>query len=120
VKLLPDEMYPATLATGLGAAGIEATTVATLGLAGRADADMFATAVAGGYVVLTEDVGDFSRLAAECITSGNHHHGLLIALSSRFSRRPAGITPLVAAIKAIAHEQFDDRVVYLDRPQAVQ
>lgn len=120
VKLLLDEMYPAALATGLEAVGIEATTLATLGLAGRADADVFASAVAGGYVVLTENVGDFTRIAAGYITSGHHHHGLLIALSSRFSRRPAGITALVAAITAIAHAQLDDRVVYLDRRHAAE
>jgi predicted nuclease of predicted toxin-antitoxin system len=119
VKLLLDEMYPATLAMGVNAAGIEAITVADLGLAGCVDADVFATGVADGYVVLTENVGDFTRLAAECITRGQHHRGLLIALSSRFSRRPAGIRAIIAAIKAIAHEQLDDRFVYLDRrPEA--
>jgi hypothetical protein len=40
---------------------------------------------------------------------------VLIALSSRFSRRPAGIGPLMAAIRAIAGEQLDDRLVYLRR-----
>jgi hypothetical protein len=115
VKLLLDEMYPAALAAGLARAGIEATTAANLGLAGRTDADVFATAFADGDVLHTENVGDFTRLAAEHIASGNHHPGLLIALSSRFSRRPAGLTALIAAIKAIAHEQLNDRVVYLRR-----
>jgi hypothetical protein len=40
---------------------------------------------------------------------------VLIALSSRFSRRPADIGPLVAAIQAIADGQIADRVVYLDQ-----
>jgi hypothetical protein len=39
VKLLLDEMYPATLAAGLKAAGIEAITVAPVGLGGRSDAE---------------------------------------------------------------------------------
>ncbi len=108
-------MYPAAPARGLAAVGIEATTVATLGLAGHTDSDVFATAVAGGYAVLTEDVGDFTRIAAEYITTGSHHCGLLIALSTRFSRRPAGVAPLIAAIKAIADQQLDDRVCYLTR-----
>lgn len=113
MKLLLDEMYPATLAAGLNAAGIEAVTVANLGLASRADDDVFAAAVADGYAVLTENVGDFTRLAAEYIANGNHHHGLLIALSSRFSRRPVGIRPLIAAIKVVVRQELDDRVVYL-------
>jgi hypothetical protein len=113
VKLLLDEMYPPALPAIPEAAGIEANTAAALGLAGHADAEVFAAAVVGGYVVLTENVGDFTRIAAEHITGGHHHHGLLVALSSRFSRRPAGIAALVAAIKAIAVEHLDDRVVFL-------
>jgi hypothetical protein len=115
VKILVDEMYPAALAEGLQAAGIEASTVATLKLAGSPDAEVFAAAVAGAYTVLTENVGDFTRIAAEHSTAGGHHHGLLIALSSRFSRRPAGLHPLIAAIQAVADEQIDDRVIYLER-----
>lgn len=115
MKLLLDEMYPAALTTGLQAVGIDATTVAVLGLAGRADVDVFATAVAGGYAVLTENVGDFTRIAADCHSSGGHHYGLLIALSSRFSRRPAGIARLVAAVTAIADEHLADRTAYLTR-----
>ena len=116
MKLLVDEMYPAVLADGLQAVGIQATTVSALKLAGRSDAEVFAEAVAAGYTVLTENVGDFTRIAAEHSTGGSHHHGCLIALSSRFSRRPHGIQPLIAAIQAVVNEQLDDRIVYLGRP----
>jgi hypothetical protein len=40
---------------------------------------------------------------------------VLIALSSRFSRRSAGIAQLAAAIDAVATEQLADRVLYLER-----
>lgn len=113
MRVLLDEMYPARLAAGLRAVGIEASTVAEFGLAGGADAEVFAAAVAGGHVVLTENVGDFTRLAAEHNAAGGHHHGLLIALSSRFSRQPAGAATLIAAVKDAAEESFDDRVIYL-------
>jgi hypothetical protein len=116
VKVLLDEMYSAKLAAGLRAAGIDATTVADLGLAGSADADVFASALASGYAVLTENVGDFTRLAADHSSAGDHHHGVLIALSSRFSRQPAGSAALVAAVKDAAQESLDDRVVYLKAP----
>jgi len=116
VKILVDEMYPATVADELNAAGIEATTVADLRLAGASDPEVFDAATAGDYSVLTENVGDFTRIAAEHSTSGHHHPGVLIALSSRFSRRPAGIPSLIAAIEAVADEQINDRVVYLGRP----
>jgi predicted nuclease of predicted toxin-antitoxin system len=116
VKILADEMYPAIVADALRAAGIDAATAADLRLAGTSDQEVFGAAVAGGFAVLTENVGDFARIAAEHSTAGDHHHGVLIALSSRFSRRPAGIGPLIAAIQAIADEQISDRVVYLERP----
>jgi len=52
-------------------------------------------------------------LPATTSNAGLHYPGVLIALSSRFSRRPSGINTLVAAIGAIAAEQIDGRVVYL-------
>lgn len=113
MKLLLDEMYPAALATGLRQVGIDATTVAELGRTGSADGELFSAAVAFGYAVLTENVSDFTRFAAEHSIAGGHHHGLLIALSSRFSRRPAGIAALVAGVKAAAEEPWDDGIVYL-------
>jgi hypothetical protein len=113
VKVLVDEMYPPTVAEALRAVGIDATTVAELRLAGASDPEVFGAAVAGGYCVLTENVGDFARIAAEHSTGGGHHNGLLIALSSRFSRRPAGLQPLVSAIQAAAGQQTEDRVIYL-------
>ncbi len=116
MKLLLDEMYPPTLAEALRAAGIETITVADLQLRGGSDPEVFAAATAGGYVLLTENVGDFTRIAAEHSTSGAHHHGLLIALSSRFSRRPSSATPLAAAITATAKQDLRDRVIYLEIP----
>ena len=111
MKILVDEMYPGIVAGALEAAGIEAATVADLRLAGTSDPEVLAAAA--GYSVLTENVGDFARIAAERSTAGGHHPGVLIALSSRFSRRPGGIGPLVAAIQAVDGEEIADRVVYL-------
>jgi hypothetical protein len=93
--------------------------VAAPRLAGASDAEVFGAAVAGGYAVLTENVADFAPIAAEHSTGGGHHHGLLIALSSRFSRRRAGIPPLVAAIQMIANEQIEDRVIPRARPAPI-
>lgn len=113
MKLLLDEMYPPALADALGEAGIDAVTVADLRLTGTPDLEVFAAARAEGRAVLTENVADFTRLAAEHATSGDDHAGLLIALSSRFSRRPAGLKPLAAAIQKVTDENIDDRVIYL-------
>jgi hypothetical protein len=115
MRLLLDEMYPPALADALRRAGIEAGTASEFGLAGRSDPDLFATAVAEGLIVLTENVADFARIAAEHLTAGRHHPGVLVALSSRFSRRPAGMGTLVASIRTISEQQLQDRVVYLQR-----
>lgn len=117
MRLALDEMYPPALAQELRTAGVDALTVAELGLAGRSDPDVFAAAVAQRRVLLTENVGDFARIAADHLTRGGHHPGVLIALSSRFSRRPAGRPTLVAALLAVVGEPLDDRVVYLRRGQ---
>lgn len=111
--MLLDEMYPGRLGALLNEAGIEATTVAAIGLAGRPDADIFAAAVDRGCAVVTENVGDFARLAAEYSTTGRHHYGLLIALSSRFSRQSAGSSALAAAVIEAVRQPLDDRVLYL-------
>ena len=113
MKVLVDEMYPAAVAEALRASGIDASTIADLRLGGAPDAEIFVATVAGGLCVLTENVGDFARIAADHSTGRGHHPGLLIALSSRFARRSAGLQPLVDAIRAIAGEQIEDRVIYL-------
>jgi len=115
VKLLLDEMYPARLAEALRTANIDAVTVTELALAGRSDLDVFVAAVADGHVLLTENVADFAHIAADHVTAGHHHPGVLIALSSRFSRRPAGRGALVAAVLTAAGEPLEDRVVFLQR-----
>jgi predicted nuclease of predicted toxin-antitoxin system len=115
VRLLLDEMYSSALAEALQAVGIDATTASALRLSGAADSAVFAAAVSGDYVVLTENVGDFARIAAEHATAGGSHPGVLIALSSRFSRRAAYTSRLVAAIAAVAKQSLTDRIVYLER-----
>ena len=116
MKLLLDEMYPPRLAQVLRSLDIEASTAGELGLMGRSDPELFAMAAAEGYVLLTENVADFARIAAEHLGAGGHHAGVLIALSSRFSRRPAGITTIAAAVQALATEVVRDRVLYLKAP----
>lgn len=106
-------MYPPALADALRGVGISACTVAELRMTGCSDAELFAAAVADDYVLLTENVADFMRISAEHVTAGRRHPGLLIALSSRFSRRPSGIGPLAEAVRAVARDMLEDRVVYL-------
>lgn len=116
MRVLLDEMYADKLAVALRDSGIDAATVSELGLTGRSDTDVFAAVANGGYSVLTENVSDFARISAEHVAAGGHHSGVLIALSSRFSRRPAGYGAIVAAVAAVRAEQLDDRLMYLEHP----
>lgn len=116
MRLLLDEMYADAHAEALRASDVDAETVIELGLAGSSDPEILAAAVARERALLTENVADFTRISAEHLSAGQHHGGMLIALSSRFSRRPAGIPSLVEAILAIAGQELTDRVVYLSAP----
>ncbi len=69
------------------ATGIDVVTVSGLGMAGTPDLDVFTYAVTEKRTALTENVADFVAIAAQHSTTGDHHHGLLIALSNRFLRR---------------------------------
>lgn len=68
-----DEVYPPALAEALRDRGIDTATIAETGLAGRSDLDVFSAATEDGRVVVTENVSDFARIAADCLTSANHH-----------------------------------------------
>lgn len=116
MRILLDEMYSAALVKQLASHGIEAVTAVDLGLAGLSDYDLLEAAAAGGYVLLTENASDFSRIVAERVAGGGHHPGVLMALSSRLSRRPSGIPSIAAAIGATANEELEDQLVYLKGP----
>lgn len=109
-------MYSALHADALRGAGIQAATVIELGLAGSSDPEIFAAALAEESALLTENVADFTRISAEHLLAGQHHPGVLIALSSRFSRRPTGIAALVAAVTDITKKSTTDCVIYLQAP----
>jgi predicted nuclease of predicted toxin-antitoxin system len=116
LKLLLDEMYPPALARALHAVGIDAITIIELGMAGTADPDVFAYAIAHNRPVLTENVADFVTIAAQHSTTGARHPGLLIALSNRFSRRASRRAAIVKAIQAHQAEGLTDRIIYLEVP----
>ena len=116
MKLLLDEMHSPGLAEALRTAGVDARTVIELGLAGSSDPEVFAAAIADGRTLLTENLADFTRISADHLVAGQHHPGVLIVLSSRFSRRAAGIRPLVIAIRDVADQQLTDCLVYLHAP----
>lgn len=111
-------MCPPALAADLQAAGIDAISIDELGLAGTADPDVFARAIADSRALLTESVADFVAIAAQHSSTGKRHPGLLIALSNRFSRRPSGHRGIADAVSAHQSEELEDRIVYLTDPTA--
>jgi len=117
LRLLLDEMYASVHAEALRAVDVDTLTVIELGLAGSSDPDVIAAAVAQGRALLTENVADFTRISAEHLSAGQHHPGVLIALSSRFSRRSAGIPSLVQAILGVAGRELTDCLIYLSVPR---
>jgi hypothetical protein len=99
VKLLLDEMYPARLAQALRDRGADAEGVdERSSLRGLSDEELLVVAAREGRALVSENVADFMRLYGEWGGAGRRHAGIVIALSSRFSRTPAGYEVLVDSL----------------------
>jgi hypothetical protein len=106
VKLLLDEMYPARLARALRERGADAEGVDERApLRGLADEELLALAAREGRALVSENVADFLRLYGEWGAAGRRHAGIVIALSSRFSRTPAGHEVLVGSLVELCAER---------------
>ncbi len=121
MKLLLDEMYPARLAGALRERGIDAEGVDERSpLRGLADEELLAIAADEGRTLVSENVADFMRLYGEWGAAGRRHGGIVIALSSRFSRTPAGYEVFVGSLVELcerrpADEALADAVYFLSR-----
>lgn len=119
MKLLLDEMYPARLAGALRERGIDAEGVDERGpLRGLADEELLVIAAREGRGLVSENVADFMRLYGEWGAAGRRHAGIVIALSSRFSRTPSGYEVLVGSLVEFCAqrpepEAFADAVHFL-------
>ena len=88
LKLLLDEMLNPSVADQLRQRGHDVVAVAeSPGLRGQPDEVILAVAQAGGRVVVTEDRGDFRRLAAAEASAGRPYPSLILAGPRRWSRR---------------------------------
>ena len=99
VRLLLDEMYPPRLAELLRQLGHDVVAVVAVPeLVGADDHTVLDAAAAEGRCVVTENVRDFAVLIGHMA-----HAGVLFVHGRRWSRGPAGIQHLVAALdKAIS------------------
>jgi hypothetical protein len=97
--LLLDEMYPPALAQQLRTSGHDVVAVldVEVGLAARTDEDVLTWADRNGRCIVTENVGDFARLAQQ----GFRHSGLVLVSSRRFPRTANGLHRLATALEAL-------------------
>lgn len=122
MRLLLDEMYPAHLARALRERAMDVTGVDERDpLKGLADEELLVIAAREERAIVSENVSDFMRLYGEWAAAGRDHAGVVIALSSRFSRTPAGYETLVTALAELCSERSDrdplrNAVHFLTRP----
>lgn len=87
MRLLLDEMHAPAIALALTEAGFDVVAVAVdPSLRGSSDADLLDHAATTGRALVTENVGDFSVLAAARAVDGDPHAGLICTNPSRFNR----------------------------------
>jgi hypothetical protein len=109
VKLLLDEMYPGHLARTLRERDADAEGVDERSpLRGLSDEELLVVAAREGRAVVSENVADFMRLYGEWGAAERRHSGIVIALSSRFSRTPAGYEALVNSLAELCAQRPED------------
>jgi hypothetical protein len=112
VKLLLDEMYPAHLAGALRERGADAEAVDERSpLRGLADEELLVVAAREGRALVSENVSDFMRLYGEWGAAGRRHAGIVIALSSRFSRTPSGYEVLLDSLVELCDQRPGDEAL---------
>jgi len=114
-------MYPARLARALREGNVEAEGVDERSpLRGLADEELVVVAAREGRALVSENVADFMRLYGEWAAADRRHAGIVIALSLRFSRTPAGYEVLVGCLVELCGQRPDDEALadavhFLDR-----
>jgi predicted nuclease of predicted toxin-antitoxin system len=109
VKLLIDEMWEQELARQLRLRGYDVVSVHEReDLAAKSDDVVFAAAQAEGRVVVTENRGDFRRLAQQMFSGGRSHCGLIFSSTRALSRHRRGaLGRVVTALSAMLDEDRD-------------
>jgi predicted nuclease of predicted toxin-antitoxin system len=88
VRLLLDEMWTPAIAEQLRALGHDVEAVTTRSdLVKAADRALLAVARTEGRAIVTENIRDFRRWAAEAIAEGDGHAGIVLTVPSKYPRR---------------------------------
>ena len=85
--MLLDEMHSSTVARSLSESGWDVVSVAAEPmLRGMSDAELLEHCRSDRHALITENVGDFSALAAVWAAEDKQHHGLAFTNPKRFNR----------------------------------
>ena len=104
MKAILDEQLSPQIAELLRKAGHDVESVIDRAdLAGRSDRVVFETACREGRAVITNNVKDFRPLAAEYLTSGRSHAGLILLPSARARSRDA-VAAIASAVEVILRD----------------
>jgi hypothetical protein len=107
VKALLDEQMSAQIAGLLRQAGLDVEALADRpDLIGRSDMLIFEVACSDDRAVITNNIKDFRPLAAQWLSRGRVHAGLILLPSSR-TRTRAGITMLADRIASVMRDNPD-------------
>ena len=120
MKLLLDEMYPATVAEQLRRRGHDAASIhedAFRMLEGAPDEAVFAAALAAGRAIVTENVSDFRRLETEALSLGRPTPVFVFTTNRQFPRgHPATTGRIVLALDSLLEQPSQQSTVFLTPP----
>ena len=120
MRLLLDEHLPPRIAVQLRLQGHDVVAVVERpDLHRSADETLWATARTERRMIVTQDVGDFMRLASQDAAIGKPHPGLVLIHHRRFSRGNRHIGRLMASLHALltvnpADDALAGRIVWLE------
>ncbi|TVQ02714.1 MAG: hypothetical protein EA381_02900 [Planctomycetaceae bacterium] len=98
--------------TGLRARNHDVLTALEGGAVGDDDAHQLRFATAQGRVLYTFNVGDFCRLHAAFLASGERHAGIIVSVRQGYSVGEQ-VKRLSALLNAISSDEFRDRLEFL-------
>ena len=105
MKLLLDEMYPATIAEQLRVSGHDVASIHDpehRRLEGAPDEEIWATAVAEDRALVSENVGDFRRIETDALARAGPAARLIFTTDRQFPRGdPGTLGRLVVALDAL-------------------
>jgi Domain of unknown function (DUF5615) len=115
LRLLLDEMYPASMAEGLRDRGHDALAIVERPeLRNLTDAEVFAAAQGECRAVVTENMSDYVPIANDHDARGQAHHGLVLVHHARYPRgRARTIGAMVTALDELARQFRSDEATSL-------